>query len=204
MTKMQAFSTAVARKRGTTRWQTLMLEGVCAIIFGILAIIWPGLTFLVFLYIFGAYAIIEGLVLVISAFYQRATPMPWENLNTPAQPGSWVILLTGGLLSIAGGLLCIFIPHTSAPGLLYVIATWALFAGIALLAHARTRGWLMGLIGVLAIIGSLLLFFRSVPSVRAILWLVGVLAIVAGLLLIWQSLLERRVQRTQVEPTYER
>lgn len=202
MTKMQAFSRAVMRKRGT-RWQTLMIEGVCAIIFGILSIIWPGLTFLVFLYIFGAYAIIEGLLLVVSALYQRATPRPWENLDTPAQPGAWVILLAGGLLSIVGGLLCIFIPHTSAQGLLYVIAAWALFAGIALLAHARTRGWLLGIIGILAIIGSLLLFFRSVPSVRAILWLVGVLAIIAGLLLIWQGWLEKRVQRAPVEPTYE-
>ncbi|HEY3991499.1 MAG TPA: DUF308 domain-containing protein [Ktedonobacteraceae bacterium] len=199
MAKLQTFSGSVAQKLGP-RWKILLIEGVCAIIFGILAIAWPGLTFLVFLYIFGIYAVFEGLVLTISALYLRKTPMAWENETTPAMPGSWMILLVEGLLSILAGLLCIFIPHYSAQGLLYVIALWALFIGIASLVHARTRGWRAALVGVLAIIVSFFLFFRSISSAQTIFWLIGICAILAGALLIWQGLVEKHILNMPLEP----
>jgi uncharacterized membrane protein HdeD (DUF308 family) len=198
MAKLQTFSSSIAQRLGP-RWKILMLEGVCAIIFGILAIVWPGLTFLVFVYIFGVYAVIEGVVLAISALYQRRAPMAWENETTPAAPGSWIILFVEGLLSILAGLICLFLPHYSAQGLLYVVAVWALFAGIALLIHARSHGWRAALIGALAIIASLFLFFRSAGSAQAILWLVGVCAIIAGALAIWQGWEERRIQAAPLE-----
>ena len=199
MAKFQTFSGSVAHKIGS-RWKILILEGVCAIIFGILAIVWPGLTFLVFLYIFGIYAVIEGLVLAVSALYQRKAPMAWENETTPAMPGSWMILLAEGLLSILAGLLCLFVPHYSAQGLLYVIALWALFIGVALLVHARTWGWRPALVGVLAIIVSLFLFFRSLNSAQTILWIIGFCAILAGALLIWQGLVEKHTLNVPLEP----
>src|SRR5258708_5611031 len=128
MAKFQTFAGSVAQKLGP-RWKTLMIEGLCAIIFGIVAIAWPGLTFMVFLYIFVDSALIEGLTLTNSAHYQRRAPMAWESPTTAAQPGSWMILLLEGLLSIIAGLLCLFLPRYSTQGLLYVIAIWALFIG---------------------------------------------------------------------------
>jgi uncharacterized membrane protein HdeD (DUF308 family) len=110
MTKIQTFSSSIGQRLGP-RWKILMLEGVCAIIFGIFAIVWPGLTFFVFLYIFGIFAVIEGLVLAISALYLRKTPMAWENETTPAAPGSWIILFVQGLLSIVAGFICLFLPR---------------------------------------------------------------------------------------------
>ena len=199
MAKLQLFSGSLAQKLGP-RWKILMIEGVCAIIFGLLAVVWPGLTFLVFLYIFGVYALIEGLVTAVSALYMRKAPMAWENETTPAQPGSWMILLAQGLLSIIAGLLCLFVPHYSAQGLLYVIALWALFIGIASLVHARARGWRAALIGLLALLVRLFLFVRSVNSAQTILWLIGICAIFAGALLIWQGLVEKRVLSAPLEP----
>lgn len=190
MDKPQTFAGGVARRLGA-RWKVLVAEGVCAIIFGILALVWPRLTLMVFLYIFGVYVIIEGLALTISALYQRKAPMAWLDETTPAPPGSWMVLLLEGLLSIVAGLLCLFLPHSSVQGLLYVIALWALFSGIAALVHARAHGWRVALIGVLAIAVSLFLFFRPISGTVAILWLVGICAIIAGTLLIWQGWTER-------------
>lgn len=199
MAKFQTFAGSVAQKFGP-RWKTRMIEGLCAIIFGIIAIAWPGLTFLVFLYIFGVYAVVEGLTIVISALYLRKAPMAWENPTTAAQPGSWVILLSEGLLSIVAGLLCLILPHYSVQGLLYVVAIWALFIGIASLVHIRSRGWHVVAIGILAIIVSLLLFFRSIESAVTILWLVGICAILAGVLMIWRGWLEKRGLNMSLEP----
>ena len=192
MAKVPTFSGSLAQKLGP-HWKTLMIEGICAILFGVLALAWPGLTFMIFLYVFGIYALIAGLVMVISALFQRRAPMAWENATTPAQPGSWMILFAEGALSIFAGLLCLFVPHYSAQGLLYVIALWALFIGISALLHTREHGWRTALVGLLALIASFFLFFRSVNSAQTILWLIGLCAICAGALLIWQSWIERRL-----------
>lgn len=182
------------------RWKIRLLEGACAIIFGIVALIWPNLTLLMFLYIFGVFVIIEGLMLAISALYQRRAPMAWENTTTPAPPGSWLIRFLEGLLCIAAGLICIFSPHTSVQVLLYVIAIWTLFTGLAGLAHVRSRGWHAALIGVLAIIASLFIFFRAPGGAQAILWPLGICAIFAGALLIWRGWSEKMGLSVPMEP----
>jgi uncharacterized membrane protein HdeD (DUF308 family) len=81
-----------------------------------------------------------------------------------------------------------------------VVAVWALFAGIALLIHARSRGWRAALIGILAIIASLFLFFHPARGAQAILWLVGICAIIACALAIWQGWEEKRALYTPLEP----
>jgi uncharacterized membrane protein HdeD (DUF308 family) len=178
-------------------WWASIALGLFAIIFGIVAIVWPHLTFLLFLIIFGVYAIIEGLVLIASALYVRRAPELGDYSNAAMPPGGWLIVLGEGVLSIIAGLLCLFIPRLSAQVSLYVVATWALFAGISSLVHARSRGWFVGIAGIAAIVISLFLFVRTVASARSILWLVGVLALVAGALLIVQGWLDRPMQEMQ-------
>ncbi|HEX7733858.1 MAG TPA: DUF308 domain-containing protein [Ktedonobacteraceae bacterium] len=199
MEKPQTFAGGTIPRSGP-RWKMRLIEGACAIIFGIVALIWPGLTLLMFVYVFGAFVIIEGLMLAISALYQRRMPMAWENATTPAPPGSWLIRFLEGLLSIAAGLICLFFPHTSVQVLLYVIAIWALFTGLAGLVHTRSRGWHAALIGVLAIIASLFIFFRTSSGAQAILWPIGVCAILAGALLIWRGWSEKQGLNVPLEP----
>jgi uncharacterized membrane protein HdeD (DUF308 family) len=176
-------------------WWTLMLLGCCAVAFGILTIVWPHLTFLVFLYIFGAYAVIEGLIMISSAFYLWKAPELGDYSRPELQPGEWMLVLCEGVLSVLAGLFCLFAPTLSAQLSIYVVATWALFAGLAALLHAPSRGWLLGISGALAIAISLLLFFEPLNIMRSIFWLLGVLALIAGLLLIVQGWLERSVQK---------
>ena len=53
-------------------WWTLVLRGLAAIIFGILAYIWPGITFTVLVLFFGAYALWDGVFALIAAFRTQA------------------------------------------------------------------------------------------------------------------------------------
>jgi len=175
-------------------WWTLILLGLCAILFGIMAIVWPHLTFLVFLYLFGVYAVIGGLILVSNAFYLRKAPDLGDYSQPDLPPGEWGMILGEGVLSILAGLFCLFVPTLSARLSLYVVATWTLFAGIGALIHSPSRGWLPGIAGVLAIVISLFLFFEPLRSVQAILWLLGVCALIAGVLMIVQGWLNRPLQ----------
>jgi uncharacterized membrane protein HdeD (DUF308 family) len=178
-------------------WWTLLLVGACAIVFGVVAIVWPHLTFFVFLYIFGVYAIIEGLILIAHAFYAHQAPKIGDYSDPTMPPGGWLIVLGFGILSVLAGLFCLFVPGRSARVSLYVVATWALFAGISALAQTLRRGWLVGLAGVAAIAVSILLFVHTAATAQAVLWLVGILALIAGVLLLIQSWLKRPVTMTE-------
>src|SRR5689334_1047783 len=110
-------------------WQALILRGICAVIFGILAIAWPRLTFLIFLYIFGVYAIIEGLILIANAYYVRQAPSLGDYSHASVPPGTWWVMVAEGVLSVLCGILCLFAPEISTYAALYVVAFWALFTG---------------------------------------------------------------------------
>lgn len=202
-------------------WRVALVRGIIAILFGLLAIFWPHLTFFLLLYIFGAFALIEGGLLIATAFaqkravaerrsfvqreyppqretaYQANAPYQSETLppRDPAyqaelymRPTNWMLLLGEGVVSIICGLLCFFVPLAVGILALYIIAVWALIEGIGALMQIRTRGWVMGVIGILAIILALILFFNPIGVIRSFLWIIGLFALIMGVLMVLWSL----------------
>jgi uncharacterized membrane protein HdeD (DUF308 family) len=78
-------------------WWLLLLRGIAAIVFGLLAFAWPGLTLLTLILFYGAFALVDGVLAVIAAI-------------TGGAPGSRWWLAIVGLLGIAAGLVT-FWPH---------------------------------------------------------------------------------------------
>jgi uncharacterized membrane protein HdeD (DUF308 family) len=104
-------------------WWVVALRGLAAIIFGLLAFIWPGITLGVLILFYGAYAIVDGVLVLYPASRSRGQPV-------------WTLLLEG-ILSIGAGLVAFFWPAITALALLYLIG------GVSLLAFAwRLRGLL--------------------------------------------------------------
>ena len=58
-------------------WWVLALRGALAIIFGILAVLWPGLTLITLVLFFGAYAFVDGIFAVIAGITSRERDQRW-------------------------------------------------------------------------------------------------------------------------------
>jgi uncharacterized membrane protein HdeD (DUF308 family) len=124
----------------------MALRGPAALLFGIVAFIWPGITLVV---LWGGYALVDGIFALVYAF--RA-----------AGERRWLLVLQG-VVGVAAGLATLLWPGTTALVLLYVIAAWALVIGVLFMVAAiRLRQeiqgeWLLGLAGLVSVIFGVLL-----------------------------------------------
>jgi len=130
-------------------WWVLMLRGVLAILFGLMAWMWPNETLAILVLIWGAYALTDGIFEVLAGIR-----------------GKWGSLVVLGLLGIGAGIVTFIWPGITAITLIWVFAFWAIVAGIlqvsaAIRLRKEVQGeWLWILSGVLtALLGVLLLLY---------------------------------------------
>lgn len=157
-------------------WWTLALRGLAAVVFGILAFIWPGVTVTILVLFFGAYALWDGVFALIGAFRTESNRR-------------WPLVLEG-LVGIAAGLFALFSPGLATLALLYVIGAWALITGIfEIIAAIRLRKeiegeWLLLISGLLSVLFGFALFIWPAAGALALTWMIGAYAILFGILLI--------------------
>jgi uncharacterized membrane protein HdeD (DUF308 family) len=155
-------------------WWVLAVRGIAAIIFGVLAFVWPGITFLVLVLLFGAYALVDGVFAIIHAFTHREGHTRW-----------WVLLLEG-IVSIAAGLIAWSRPGLAAFALLMVIAAWAILTGVLeIVAAMRLREeikdeLLLALSGIASVVFGGLLVLNPIVGSLAVIWIIGAYAIIFG------------------------
>lgn len=156
-------------------WWTYAVRGVVAVIFGLLALIWPAQTLLALVLIFGAYAFLDGIFAVVAGIASIRRYDRW-----------WAVLLEG-IAGIVIGLLTYFSPGTTALGLLLLIGAWAFITGILELVAAIElrrvikREWTLVLSGLLSILFSLVLFVFPGVAGLSLVWLIGIYAIFFGI-----------------------
>jgi uncharacterized membrane protein HdeD (DUF308 family)/sporulation protein YlmC with PRC-barrel domain len=160
-------------------WWALALRGVAAILFGILAFAWPGITLFVLVLFFGAYMLVDGIFAIVAA------------VRAAGREARWWLLLIEGVLGVLAGLVAAFWPGLTALALLYFIAAWAIVTGILEIAAAvRLRReiageWALGLSGLLSLLFGVLLVVIPAPAgILSLLWLIGVYAIAFGVVLL--------------------
>src|SRR5918994_2427149 len=179
-----------ATRAHTPSWWMLALRGLVAILFGLAAPFWPGLVLAVLIVLFGAYALVDGVLAVIAAFRSSG-----HGMRRP-------LLLIEGAIGILFGILALFWPGLTALALLYIIAFWAILSGIArivmavMLRREIENEWSIALSGVLSVILGIVLIFLPGAGLLAYVWLIGILALALGIILIFYAFRVRGQQRS--------
>lgn len=172
-------------------WSLILLRGICAILFGILALSWPGLTLLVLVTLYGVYAAIDG-GLAIGAAIRGGTPAP-----------RWWLIVTG-LISFGAAIAAFSWPGLTALVLVMFIGAWGVARGVfeivgAIAIRKEIEGeWVLILHGVVSILFGLVLLITPGEGALALIWLIALYAIFGGVLLVMLSLrLRSRLPQNQ-------
>jgi uncharacterized membrane protein HdeD (DUF308 family) len=162
-------------------WWLLLLRGIAAVAFGVLAFAWPGLTLYALILLYGAYALADGVIAIIAAITGNAPVGRW-----------WLAIV--GILGIAVGALIVMLPGVTALVLLFTIAGWAVAIGVLQIIGAiRLRKeidneWLLILSGAISVLFGLALVLHPGAGALALVWVIATYAIIAGVLYIGLAL----------------
>src|SRR5262245_63888133 len=159
-------------------WWALVLRGAAAILFGLIAFFWPGVTLVALVLLFGAYAFIDGIAGIVMGIREYGERERW-----------WGTLLSGAV-GVGAGIVTLMSPGITALALLTLIAVWAILRGALdivaaiRLRHAIEGEWLLGLSGVLSLGFGLLLLAQPGAGALAVVWWIGAYALLLGIVLI--------------------
>ena len=172
-----------------TNWWALAIRGIAAILFGIAAFLVPGITFAALVLLFGAFAFVDGIFAIAAG------------VRSGRRHEQWLPMILLGIVGVLAGIYTTIWPIVTALALVYVIASWAVVAGILeIIAAIRlrkkiTHEWLLALAGVASIAFGVLLFLAPASGAVVLVWWVGAYALVAGALLLALAFRIRRVDR---------
>ena len=166
-------------------WPLILVRGAAAIVFGIVCFVWPAISLLALVLLWGAYALVDGAGAIVWGVRSR-----------------WWSMVAVGAVSVLAGLIAFFWPGITALALLYLIAAWAIVrGGVEIAAAIRLRHWienewLLALAGIASIaFGVLVALFPGAGALSAV-WLIGVFAVVFGALAVGVALRLRSLERT--------
>ena len=159
-------------------WWAFVVRGIFAVLFGILAYSWPGITLATLVIFFGVYILIDGILLIIKAI-----------ANWSGREDRWLLLLEG-LLGIGIGIITFVAPGVTAIGLVLYIAAWSLATGVLEIAAAvhlrkeiKGEPWMI-VSGIASVLFAVLLMFFPGAGALGLLWLIAAYAIIFGVVLV--------------------
>jgi uncharacterized membrane protein HdeD (DUF308 family) len=160
-------------------WWLWLVRGALAILFGIAAWAWPGLTLTTLIWLIGAYIIVDGVISVIGFF--RHGDLSW---------GRRILLLLWGVVQVIAGIVVWVAPGLGVVTMMVVFGVWAMLTGMFLLVGAFTKDghlmspWVQALIGILGVLVGIYLVVEPGRGALATIWAVGVIAIAYGIMLV--------------------
>ena len=170
-------------------WWLVLLRGILAILFGLFALFAPGTALLALVFVFAAYAILDGITALAVGIRHRT--------DDP----HWVWHLVQGAVSVLAGIIAFAWPGVTVLAILFVIAFWSIVGGIAEVVESfmmRKRGsegwgWMLAA-GIVSVLFGVVLLASPGAALITLLWLVGAYAIVFGVIIVvWAVRLRRAV-----------
>jgi uncharacterized membrane protein HdeD (DUF308 family) len=170
-------------------WGWVMVRGLAAVVFGVLAFVSPQSTLALLTLFWGAWVLTDGVMALMAAWRMRSGNRPL-----------WPLVLVG-LIGIVAGVVTFLWPGLTALSLLMLIAAWSILMGVLQIAAAvRLRQviaheWWLGLSGLISVLFGAFMMIDPSAGAVAVAWMIGAYAIVFGLMLLLLSLRLRRIAR---------
>jgi uncharacterized membrane protein HdeD (DUF308 family) len=188
MSADDAMSRALARN-----WWLVALRGLLALIFGIVAILLPGVTIAALVLLFAAYMLVDGIFAIIAG------------IRTARRHGRWGMLVFEGIVDLVAGGIAIVWPLITVIAFVYLLAAWAIVTGglvfsAALRLQFEHGRWLLAFGGLVSLIWGFLLLFWPIAGAVALTWWLGAYALLFGITLLILAF-RLRGRRGQVSPT---
>lgn len=164
---------------GVDLWWVMVVQGIVAVLFGIVAIFWPGLTLTVLVYLFGAFILIIGIADLISGVL-RISRGGW----------GWFVQILLGILGVGVGIYLIRHPLASFATIILLIGLVLIVRGVIDIVMSFLAGdkrpsarVLLGIGGLLSLVIGVIILNQPVAGGVAFVWLIGLYAIIVGVLL---------------------
>jgi len=157
-------------------WWVPVIRGIAAIVFGVIAFAYPGLTVAMLVLFFGAWVLVDGVFRVVGAIGHRASDKEW---------GFDLII---GIVGIIIGFLTFHAPQITALALIIYIAAWALMIGateiaLAIKLRREIKGeWFLILMGLVSIVFAVMLLWNPAVGAAALIWIMAWYAVILGVL----------------------
>jgi uncharacterized membrane protein HdeD (DUF308 family) len=170
-------------------WGMFIVRGILALALGVLVFAAPAPTLVALIFVFGFYAIVDGILAIALG------------ASTPGGP-RWLIVLAG-ILGIAIGAYTFVSPAITAVALVLFIGAFAIVRGVAEVGTAISlrdsihSAWLYVLSGIVSIVFGAYLVVAPGDGVLAVLFLIGYYALFAGVMYLAIGLRLRGVNKTQ-------
>lgn len=165
-----------------TYWWALTLRGIAAVLFGVAAVFWPGITLVTLVYLFASWILVDGVIRVVTGISRIG-----DN-----QLGFLTMVV--GLLEIGGGVYLLRHPLVTFATLVLIIGFTLVVAGVVEVVSAlssnegATSKTLAVIIGVAAVLAGILMLFQPASSGVAFVWILGLYGLITGPVLIAMSL----------------
>ena len=158
-------------------WWAVGLRGILGILFGLICLLTPGVAVEVFVILFSAYMLVDGVFAIVSG------------IKSARNGERWGLLILEGIVDLAAGVVAFLWPAITLVALIWIIAVWAVVSGVLMLSAAFTLNidhgrWWLALGGIASVIfGILLVIEPLIGAVVLTLW-IGAYALVFGVFLL--------------------
>jgi uncharacterized membrane protein HdeD (DUF308 family) len=164
-------------------WWSVVIQGLLAILFGLVAFFYTGQTLVALVYVFGVFALLSGIATLIAAVRAGEAHQRW----------GW--LAASGLIGVAAGIVSFVWPNPTAVAFVYLVAAWAILSGVAEIAFALAlpgtlaHPFWAAFSGALSVLFGVLLAVWPRSGETALVWLIGIYAIAYGLTMLYYAFL---------------